>query len=400
MFLKNKNVILGITGGIAVYKSAIIASMLVKQGCNVNVIMTQNATEFITPLTFETLTSNKVVVDMFKSPEHREVEHISLAKKADLILIAPATYNIIGKIASGIADDMLSTVVSASKTKILFVPAMNTNMYENPILQENIEKLKRLNYFFMEPISGLLACKDTGKGKMPEPEDIVDYCEYVLTEKDLLNIKILITAGATIEAIDPVRFISNHSSGKMGFAIAQAAKNRGAKVTLLSSKNNLKVINDINMSYFTSVESLEKLVKENIEKNDIIIMAAAVGDYKVSEISNQKIKKDKNELQLNLVSTTDILYSIKDNSIFKTGFAAESENIDEYGLKKLKKKNLDMIVVNDISRKDIGFQSDENEVIIYAKTENSVEKIKIEKKSKKDLANDILNEQKRFFRVK
>ena len=388
---KQKCVVLGVTGGIAVYKALDIASAFRKKDIEVRVIMTESATKFVAPLTFQSISQNMVVTDMFAEPKAWEIQHISLAQKADCLLVAPATANIIGKVANGIADDMLSTTIMACKSKVIFAPAMNTNMYENPIVQGNIEKLKSLGYEFIEPDSGRLACGDIGKGKFPKPEVIV---ERVLTElhdkKDLTNKKVVISAGPTRSDLDPVRFISNRSTGKMGYEIAKEARDRGAEVVLVSGPVSLdepQGVKTIKVS--TNAEMYEK-VKENYDDADIVIMSAAVADYKAKEVSKQKIKKGDDNLVIELVRDRDILMTLgseKKKQIL-VGFAAESENLISNAKGKLERKNLDYIVANDITCSDTGFGSDDNRVTIISRDCNEVV---LNKMSKREVAENLFD---------
>lgn len=367
--LKDKNIVLGVTGGIAVYKAVDIVSRLRKKCANIDVIMTKSSTEFVAPLTFQSLSQNYVTVDMFEEPKTWDVEHIALAKKADLFLVAPATANIIGKVANGIADDMLSTTIMATKARVVFAPAMNTNMYTNPILQENIEKLKRLGYEFIKPGSGRLACGDYGEGKMAEPIDIVEYMVNTLTNKQLEGKKILVTAGPTIEPIDPVRYITNFSSGKMGYALAKEAQSRGAKVILVSGPTNLDPPSGVDLVNVNTTREMLDAVKANFEDCDGLIKAAAPLDYRPSAVSDKKIKKSEGELNLTFIKNPDISVEIgktKKNQVM-VGFAAETDNLIENAKKKIVKKNLDFIVLNDVSKKDAGFRSDTNIVTIIDK---------------------------------
>ena len=392
-----KNILVGVTGGIAAYKSAGIVSLLKKKGYNVKVVMTENATKIIGPLTLETLSRNRIYVDMWDSNPHYEVEHISLADWADVVLIAPATYNIIGKVANGIADDMLTTVISAISVRkpVFFALAMNVNMYENPILKENINKLKSFGYRFIDAEEGLLACNYSAKGRMSEPENIVDEIErYSIFSKFenfdivLKNKKILITSGRTKENIDPVRYLSNNSSGKMGYSLAQAAVDLGAEVTLISGPTNLKVPNGLEKFIFveSALEMYEK-VDEYFKNTDIFIACAAVADYRPKEYKNEKIKKSDSDFVIELVRNPDILLEMskKKEKQLLVGFAAETNEIRENALKKLEKKNLDIIVANNASV----MGSDENMIEIIKKDRTSVE---ISQKSKIELAYDILNE--------
>lgn len=366
------NVVLGVTGGIAVYKACDIVSRLKKNGVNVDVIMTKSAAEFVGPMTFQSLSNNRVVTDMFDTNFHWDIEHISLAKKADVFLIAPATANIIGKMANGIADDMLSTTVMATKAQIIIAPAMNTNMFENLAVQENIQKLKSRGVIFIEPVEGLLACNDVGKGKLEDPEKIVDITMHHLSKTDdLAGMNILITAGPTIEAIDPVRYITNRSSGKMGYSIAAEAIRRGAKVTLISGKTNEKV--PYGVDSFIKIESSEDMYKaviSNIDKMDVIIKSAAVADYTPMEKSQSKIKKKDGDLKIELARTHDILFEVgkqkKPHQIL-VGFAAETDDVLENAKSKMQRKNLDFIVANDIKKEGAGFGVDTNIVNIIDK---------------------------------
>ena len=392
-----KNILVGVTGGIAAYKSAGIVSLLKKKGYNVKVVMTENATKIIGPLTLETLSRNRIYVDMWDSNPHYEVEHISLADWADVVLIAPATYNIIGKVANGIADDMLTTILSAVSVRkpVFFALAMNVNMYENPILKENIDKLKSFGYRFIDAEEGLLACNYNAKGRMSEPENIVDEIErYSIFSKienfntALKSKKILITSGRTKENIDPVRYLSNNSSGKMGYSLAQAAVDLGAEVTLISGPTDLKVPNGLEnfISVELALEMYEK-VDEYFKNTDIFIACAAVADYRPKEYKKEKIKKSDADLVIELIRNPDILLEMrkKKEKQLLVGFAAETNDIRENALKKLEKKNLDIIVANNASV----MGSDENVIEIIKKDRTSVE---ISQKSKIELAYDILNE--------
>ena len=392
-----KNILVGVTGGIAAYKSAGIVSLLKKKGYNVKVVMTENATKIIGPLTLETLSRNRIYVNMWDSNPHYEVEHISLADWADVVLIAPATYNIIGKVANGIADDMLTTILSAVSVRkpVFFALAMNVNMYENPILKENIDKLKSFSYRFIDAEEGLLACNYSAKGRKSEPEDIVDEIErYSIFSKfenfdtALKGKKILITSGRTKENIDPVRYLSNNSSGKMGYSLAQAAADLGAEVTLISGPTDLKVPNGLKnfISVESSLEMYEK-VDEYFKNTDIFIACAAVADYRPKEYKKEKIKKSDSDLVMELVRNPDILLEMskKKEKQLLVGFAAETNEIRENALKKLEKKNLDIIVANNASV----MGSDENVIEIIKKDRTSVE---ISQKSKMELAYDILSE--------
>ncbi|MGG7176045.1 bifunctional phosphopantothenoylcysteine decarboxylase/phosphopantothenate--cysteine ligase CoaBC [Clostridium paraputrificum] len=386
-----KCVVLGVTGGISVYKALDVVSSLRKNEVDVRVIMTKSATEFVAPITFQSISQNIVTTDMFEEPKAWEIQHISLAKRADVFLVAPATANIIGKVANGIADDMLSTTIMATRAKVIFAPAMNTNMYTNPIVQRNIEKLKNLGYQFIEPASGRLACGDEGKGKLETPEKIV---EKVMSElydrKDLIGKKVLVTAGPTRAEIDPVRFLTNNSTGKMGYEIAREARDRGAEVVLVSGPTNEKKPYGVEVIDIITNEEMYRAVLDHYDNSDIVIKAAAVADYKAKEYSSQKIKKGDGELEIKLTRDSDILMTLgqkKENQIL-VGFAAESQNILENAKGKLKRKNLDYIVANDISSKDIGFASNDNRVTIVTK---SGEEISLEKMSKKEVARNLFD---------
>ena len=392
-----KNILVGVTGGIAAYKSAGIVSLLKKKGYNVKVVMTENATKIIGPLTLETLSRNRIYVDMWDSNPHYEVEHISLADWADVVLIAPATYNIIGKVANGIADDMLTTILSAVSVRkpVFFALAMNVNMYENPILKENIDKLKSFGYRFIDAEEGLLACNYSAKDRMSEPEDIVDEIEKYSIFSKIENFetvlkgkKILITSGRTKENIDPIRYLSNNSSGKMGYSLAQAAVDMGAEVTLISGPTNLKIPNGLRnfISVESALEMYEK-VDEYFKNTDIFIACAAVADYRPKEYKKEKIKKSDSDFVIELVRNPDILLEMskKKEKQLLVGFAAETNDIRENALKKLEKKNLDIIVANNASV----MGSDENVIEIIRKDRTSVE---ISQKSKVELAYDILSE--------
>lgn len=363
---ENKNVLLGITGGIAAYKMAYVASALSKTDANVDVIMTRNATEFISPLTFETLVNNKCYIDTFDRDFSWDVKHISLAKKADVILIAPATANIIAKLANGIADDMLTTTVLAATCHKIIAPAMNTNMLLNPVTQDNIEKLRKYGFEIIEPAEGLLACKEEGAGKMPEPDVLFSYIEKAIgREKDMVGKKVLVTAGATRESMDPVRFITNHSSGKMGFAIAKEAMMRGADVTLVKAFTTAKAPDFVDIISVNSAEEMYEAVKEKSSEMDIIIKAAAVADYTPESVSDQKIKKKDGDLSIKLKRTHDILKYLGENKRegqFICGFSMETENMIENSQAKLKRKNADMMVANNLKQQGSGFGTDTNQV--------------------------------------
>ncbi len=395
--LKDKNIVLGVTGGIAAYKAVDVVSRLRKKCANVDVIMTKSATEFVAPLTFQSLSQNYVTVDMFEEPKTWDVEHIALAKKADLFLIAPATANIIGKVANGIADDMLSTTIMATKAKVVFAPAMNTNMYTNPIVKENIEKLKGQGYEFIKPGSGRLACGDYGEGKMAEPIDIVEYVVNSLTNRQLEGKKIIVTAGPTIEPIDPVRYITNFSSGKMGYALAKEAKSRGAEVILISGPTNLSPPSGVNLVDVKTTGEMLDAISEDFEDCHGLIKAAAPLDYRPFVVSEKKIKKSDGELNLAFTRNPDISEEIgktKRNQVM-VGFAAETDNLIENAKKKIKKKNFDFIVLNDVSRKDAGFRSDTNVATIIDKNGNINEYPKM---SKEDLSVIIIDKLAEYFK--
>lgn len=387
-----KCVCIGVSGGIAVYKALDIISALKKKDIDVRVIMTESATKFVTPLSFQSLSQNMVVTDMFAEPKAFEIQHISLAKRADVFLVAPATANIIGKVANGISDDMLSTTIMATKAKVIFAPAMNTNMCENMIVQDNIEKLKKYGYEFIEPASGRLACGDTGKGKLADVNIIIERVLEALNNqdksKDLKGKNVLISAGPTLSKIDPVRFITNRSTGKMGYYIAEEAKARGANVTLVSGPTNINPPTGVNVINVTTNEEMKNAMLDNFKNSDIVIKSAAVADYKVKKYSNEKIKKSEDDLVLTFVRDNDILKILgeqKNNQIL-VGFAAESNDIIENAKNKLQKKNLDYIVANDITSADTGFGSEDNKVIIISK---DGEEIYLDKMSKKEVASKI-----------
>ena len=389
--LIGKTVVLGVTGGIAAYKMPNVARMLKKMHCNVHVIMTQNATNFITATTFETLTGNKCLIDTFDRNFEFSVEHVAIANQADLVLIAPATANVIGKIAGGIADDMLTTTVMACTCKILIAPAMNHNMYHNSIVQENIEKLKRHGYEIIDPVCGMLANGDTGDGKLPSEETLVSYVVRELAhEKDLHGKKVLVTAGPTQEAIDPVRYITNHSTGKMGYALAEAAMLRGAEVTLISGPTAIEPPMFVNVIPIISAQEMFEKVATNATENDIIIKAAAVADYRPKEVCDEKIKKSDHDTEIELERTTDILAYLGKNKgkTFLCGFSMETENMLENSRRKLDKKNLDMIVANNLKDKGAGFGVDTNLITIITRDRE----LQLELMSKQDAANCILDE--------
>lgn len=389
--LKGKTVVLAVSGSIAAYKIASLASALGKLHADVQVLMTQNATNFINPITFETLTGNKCLVDTFDRNFQYSVEHVALAKRADVVLVAPASANVIGKIANGIADDMLTTTVMACKCKKIISPAMNTQMFENPIVQDNLKKLEHYGYEVIQPAVGLLACKDVGKGKMPEPETLLEYIlQEVAYEKDLKGKKILVTAGPTQEPIDPVRYLTNHSSGKMGYAIAKVCSMRGAEVTLVSGKTAIKPPLFVDLVPVTTAREMYEAVTGRSDRQDIVIKAAAVADYRPKTISEQKVKKTDEELSIEMERTDDILKYLGEHkraNQFLCGFSMETEHMLENSRKKLKKKNLDMIVANNVKVEGAGFAGDTNIVtLITADDETQLPLL-----SKEETAVEIMN---------
>lgn len=389
--LKGKTVVLGVTGGIAAYKIASLASMLVKQHADVQVIMTENATNFITPTTFETLTGNKCLVDTFDRNFQFQVEHVALAKRADIFMIAPATANVIAKVAHGLADDMLTTTFLACKKPKYIVPAMNTQMYENPITQDNLDICRRYGMHVVEPASGYLACGDTGAGKMPEPEFLMEYIMQELAfEKDMAGKKVLVTAGPTREAIDPVRYITNHSTGKMGYAIAQAAARRGAEVTLVSGPVNLKAPLGVNLVPVTSAGEMFQAVTEASSSQDVIIKAAAVADYRPKYVGTEKTKKKDGDMNLEMERTDDILAWLgnhRQTGQVLCGFSMETENMLENSQAKLEKKHVDMIVANNLKTAGAGFGTDTNVVTII--TKEGAEELAM--MTKEQVAHQLLN---------
>lgn len=398
--LKDKNILLGVTGGIAAYKIANLASMLKKQGANVKVIMTENACQFITPMTFETLTAQKVYTDTFDRNFEFKVDHIELGKWADVFLIAPATANVIGKLANGIADDMLTTTALAMICPILVSPAMNTAMFENKVVKHNIMKLRTYGMDIIMPASGHLACGDTGAGKMPEPEMLLEYIKRgVYKKKDLVGKKVCVSAGPTREAIDPVRYISNNSTGKMGVEIAKMAAYRGAKVSLIMGPSNVFVPDFINRIDIKSAEDMYEEIMKISDSQDIIIKAAAVADYTPANYSDEKIKKKDGDLSIELSRTKDILKELgerKENNPkkqFICGFSMETENMEENSKNKLAKKNADMIVANNVKVDGAGFGTDTNVVTIFTKDNE----IRLDKLSKTEVAEKIFDEIVRNF---
>ena len=389
--LKGKTVLLGITGSIAAYKIAYLASALHKLHADVHVLMTENATNFINPITFETLTGNKCLVDTFDRNFQFQVEHVSIAKKADVVMIAPASANVIGKIANGLADDMLTTTVMACRCQKIFAPAMNTAMYENPIVQDNIRKLKHYGYEVITPASGYLACGDTGAGKMPEPETLLEYIlREVAFEKDLLGKKVLVTAGPTQEAIDPVRCLTNHSSGKMGYAIAKMAMLRGAEVTLVSGPTAIEPPLFVKVLPVTSARDMFEAVTGVSDQQDIIIKAAAVADYRPKQVSEDKVKKNDDQASIELERTDDILKYLgqhKKDGQFLCGFSMETKNMIGNSRAKLEKKNLDMVAANNLKVEGAGFQGDTNVLTLITQDEE----VSLPLMSKEDAALKILD---------
>lgn len=366
--LREKTVVLGVTGSIAAYKIANLASMLMKLHADVHVLMTQNATNFINPITFETLTSHKCLVDTFDRNFNYNIEHVALGERADIVLVAPASANIIAKMANGIADDMLSTTLLACRCPKIVAPAMNVNMYENPVVQENLEKLRGFGVHVIEPDTGLLACRAVGKGKMPSEDTLLEHILHEIQyEHDMKGKRVLVTAGATREALDPVRYITNHSTGRMGYALAAVAAHRGAEVTLVSGVSDQKVPIGVEMIPAESAEDMFAVVSEHAEKQDIIIKAAAVADYTPEVVSDQKIKKKDGSILLSLVRTKDILAWLgrhKREGQFLCGFSMETENVMENSRAKLEKKNADMIVANNLRVEGAGFGTETNVVTL------------------------------------
>ncbi|WP_097006614.1 bifunctional phosphopantothenoylcysteine decarboxylase/phosphopantothenate--cysteine ligase CoaBC [Lacrimispora amygdalina] len=390
--LKGKTIILGVTGSIAAYKTAGLASMLVKKGCNVHVIMTENATNFINPITFESLTGNKCLVDTFDRNFQYQVEHVSIAKLADVVMIAPASANVIAKLAHGLADDMLSTTVLACRCKKLIAPAMNTNMYENPIVQDNIRICQSYGMEVITPAVGYLACGDVGAGKMPEPETLFEYIEKEAAyQKDLEGKKILVTAGPTREALDPVRYLTNFSTGKMGYAVARAAALRGAEVTLVTGKTELKKPAFVKVIEIESARDMFEAVKKEAKDQDAVIKAAAVADYRPSHVNTEKTKKKDGDLSLELERTEDILKWLgehKQKGQILCGFSMETENMLENSREKLKRKKIDMIVANNLKVEGAGFGTDTNVVTIITRDKEKA----LDKMTKEEVAHRLLSE--------
>ena len=394
--LKGKTVILGVTGSIAAYKAANLASMLKKQHADVQVIMTKNATQFMNPITFESLTGNKCLVDTFDRNFQFQVEHVALAKRADLAIVAPATANIMAKLAHGLADDMLTTTLLACRCPRLIAPAMNTRMYENPVTQDNMDILRKYGFRIIEPAVGHLACGDTGAGKLPQ-ETLLLECilDEIAMEKDMKGLHVLITAGPTMEAIDPVRFISNHSTGKMGYALARVCRRRGAEVTLVSGKTNLEVPYGVTLVPVTSAQDMFEAVSSRAKEQDMIIKAAAVADYRPVAVAENKIKKSPGDMSIALERTTDILAWLGEHrreGQVLCGFAMETEHMVEHAKEKLTGKHVDMIAANNVKVAGAGFGTDTNVVTLI--TEDGVEELA--KMSKQDVASRIVDAQLRL----
>ena len=389
--LEGKTVLLGVTGSIAAYKIAYLASALKKQQADVHVLMTRNATNFINPITFETLTGNKCLVDTFDRNFQFQVEHVSIAKKADVVMIAPASANVIGKLAHGIADDMLTTTIIACRCKKFISPAMNTNMFENPIVQDNLKTLEHYGYEVIDPAVGYLACGDTGAGKMPEPETLLNYIlRECACEKDMKGLKVLVTAGPTQEAIDPVRYITNHSSGKMGYAIAKMAMLRGADVTLVSGRTALAPPPFVRVVPVVTARDMYEAVTSVGQEQDIIIKAAAVADYRPASVSDEKIKKKDDDMSIALERTDDILKYLgehKPEGQFLCGFSMETENMIGNSRVKLTRKNLDMVAANNVKMAGAGFQGDTNVLTLITQDEE----VSLPLMSKEDAAGKILD---------
>ena len=389
--LEGKTVLLGVTGSIAAYKIAYLASALKKQQADVHVLMTRNATNFINPITFETLTGNKCLVDTFDRNFQFQVEHVSIAKKADVVMIAPASANVIGKLAHGIADDMLTTTIMACRCKKFISPAMNTNMFENPIVQDNLKTLEHYGYEVINPAVGYLACGDTGAGKMPEPETLLNYIlRECACEKDMKGLKVLVTAGPTQEAIDPVRYITNHSSGKMGYAIAKMAMLRGADVTLVSGRTALAPPPFVRVVPVVTARDMYEAVTSVGQEQDIIIKAAAVADYRPASVSDEKIKKKDDDMSIALERTDDILKYLgehKPDGQFLCGFSMETENMIGNSRVKLTRKNLDMVAANNVKMAGAGFQGDTNVLTLITQEEE----VSLPLMSKEDAAGKILD---------
>lgn len=389
--LKGKTVILGVSGSIAAYKIANLASMLGKLHADVHVIMTKNATNFIHPITFETLTNNRCLVDTFDRNFEYNVEHVALAKKADVVLVAPATANVIAKLTYGLADDMLTTTVLACTCKKIVSPAMNTRMFQNPIVQNNIEKLRRNDFEVISPDTGMLACKDVGEGKMPSEQVLLDYIlRETACKKDMAGMKVLVTAGPTMEAVDPVRYITNHSTGKMGYAVAKVCMLRGAQVTLVTGQTTVEKPPFVNVIDVTSAREMFEAVTDRCREQDIVVKAAAVADYRPQRVSAEKVKKSGESMVLELEKTDDILQFLGEHKRpgqFLCGFSMETENMLENSRKKLKKKNLDMIVANNLKEDGAGFGTDTNVVTMITEDQE----VALELMSKEEAAGKIMD---------
>lgn len=396
--LEGKTVVVGVCGGIAAYKVVEVVSRLQKLHADVNVIMTESAAKFVTPLTFRSISHNPVITDMFDDPVKWDIQHISLATKADIIVVAPATANIIGKVANGIADDMLSTTIMATKAPVVFVPAMNTKMYENPIVQENIKKLTERGYIFLEPETGLMACGTTGAGRLPEPSSIVESVrELVCGKVDLKDLKVLITAGPTQEPIDPVRYISNRSSGKMGYAIATQASKRGAQVKLISGPVNIKTPFGVEVVGVKTADEMFNEVMKSYEAFDMLIMVAAVADYRCAQIAEKKIKKKGDNLTIELIKNPDIakeLGKVKGNRVL-VGFSAETNDLVNNACEKLAAKNLDLIIANDVTQEGAGFGTDTNIIKIIKRNGDIID---LPIMSKAQAGDKILDEALQIFK--
>ena len=395
--LQGKRIVLGVSGGIAVYKAVELLRLLTKAGAVVDVVMTKNACEFVAPLTFQTLSGNPVHTNLFSLQQEQEIDHISLADRADLFILTPATANLVGKIAQGLADDLLTTSVMATKAPVLIAPAMNTNMYENPIYQRNQNELSALGYHFIEPSTGALACGWEGKGKLPAPEIIFAAAESVLTPKDLLGCRIMVTAGPTREEIDPVRYVSNYSSGKMGFAIAEVALRRGAEVVLIAGPTNLNVPVGVTYVPVSSATEMRTVVFEYYGDIDVVIKAAAVADYRLAKRADQKLKKKNDKMTIELEKNPDILAELGENKDMQVliGFAAETENLLAHAADKLRKKNLDMIVANDVTVSGAGFDVDTN-IVRFLYPDGLVEEL--EKMTKRQVSEQLLDRVKGLCR--
>ena len=388
--LKGKNVVLGITGGIAAYKSAELVRKLIKQEACVDVIMTDSATQFVSPLTFQTLSGNPVTTELFTLYREKEIAHICLAAKADIMVIAPATANILGKVACGLADDILSSVIVACRAPVLFAPAMNENMWKNPVVQRNVKTLRQYSYSFINPQAGALACGVDGEGRLADPEDITDEIMCLLSPKDFQGRKVLVTSGPTREHMDPVRYVSSPSSGKTGFAIARALVHRGAEVTLVSGPTDIHPPRNVRFRETMTAEQMAQAVLQEFEQADILIKTAAVADYRPKVVAREKTKKGSGSIMVEMEKTTDILSELahRKGSRVIVGFAAETNNVIENAMVKLKSKNLDMIIANDVSCRDIGFGTDKNRVKIIS-SNGSIEDLP--EMEKFDIAHKILD---------